>query len=55
MIDQLVIECSVYENNEEKWNTRFLDLGVITRFFFFSFGEQEGKFGVEKVGETDSL
>lgn len=22
-------------------------------FLFFHFGEQEGKFGVEKVGETD--
>jgi len=30
-------------------------MGAKMRFSLFSFGEQEGEFGVEKVSETDLL
>lgn len=34
---------------------RFLNIGAKMRFSFFSFGEQEGEFGMEKVSENDLL
>lgn len=40
---------------KKEWNMRFLNVGAKMKFPLFSFGEQEGEFGVEKLSETDLL